>query len=606
MRDTSPTHPIIMRPSASCTDMPRTDSALPKPAIALPFRGSAVCASKRNSRHLALPFALVLVSSLHGCDGGPAENHAHEAPAHGHPHGPSSSEEEREGDMDEHEHEAIAITHFSDTLELFAEHPPAVQGEEVPLLAHLTFLTDFTPVRSGTVTLRLLDGDRVVAEGRVTEALRPGIFRPRIIAPAAGTYAATVAVENHPSDVEQLSGGSNTVAIIDGFEITVAPDHATLHQAEGAADDAPHQSPEAIPFLKEQQWQIPFATAFAEVATLTETVFLTAEVGAPPDALAEVGSVVTGRLLAPPGGLPRPGEPVRTGQLLGTVAPALCAPESVANAALAVVETQSRRARADAAYERAQRLLADQAIPVRVAQEAEAELHVAEAALRAARRRQAISSVATRGRGRGAFQIRSPIDGVLLEAGAVRGQSVEPGDTLWRVADLHTLWLKVAIPETIADRIHTGNPSDNAVAAFRTGRDTPWIPLDSAVQGRVLHLGRVVDRATRTVELLYALDAPPAMLRLGALIDVAVPTGAPVTGVRLPRSAVLAEDGRSLVYVQQHGEAFEERTVTIRARAAEQVIVEGLAEGERVVTEGGALIRLSSRSGGEAAQGHVH
>src|SRR5690606_10268742 len=93
-----------------------------------------------------------------------------------------------------------------------------------------------------------------------------------------------------------------------------------------------------------------------------------------------------GRLVPPPSGLPRPGQVVRRGELLATIAPAPASPEAGAQAGLAVAEAEARVANARAAAERADRLIADRAIPQRQVDEAHRELEVAERGIGAARR----------------------------------------------------------------------------------------------------------------------------------------------------------------------------------------------------------------------------
>jgi multidrug efflux pump subunit AcrA (membrane-fusion protein) len=70
---------------------------------------------------------------------------------------------------------------------------------------------------------------------------------------------------------------------------------------------------------------------------------------------------------------------------------------------------------------------------------------------------------------------------------------------------------------------------------------------------------------------------------------------------------VLEDDGRSVVYVQLQGEAFEERTVRVGAKAGAQIgIVSGIESGERVVSLVANVIRLASRAATAPGHGHVH
>lgn len=539
-------------------------------------------------------FGALLAGSavLAGCEGCHSHDHPHGDEAHEGAHAPHDDHGEAAHE-EEHGHGhgegAIGITRFTDKLELFAEHPPAVTGQELTFLAHLTILDGFKALENATVTLVLEGPTRV--EARVTEKLRSGIFQPTLTAPAPGTYRGSVVV-----------AGPEVEDTIDGFEIVVHPNADAAKQAS-AADETGGAEP--ISFLKEQQWQIPFATAFATQGSVVPTIEVAGEVTTPPSGQADVGAAIAGRVVAPTGGLPRPGQAVRRGELLATLAPAPAAPEAGARADLTVVEAETRVQAARAAVERAERLIADRAISQREVDEARRELRVAEEAVQAARRARDVFSGAASGRGGGTYRVTAPIDGVVVEVEATAGKSVTSGELLFRVVNLDELWIRARVPEQQAAMIR----SDQDAAFKLPGLDT-WLPLDVTGEdavASVVNVGRTVDRRSRTVDVIYALRAPDERLRVGAMLRVAVPAGEPWQGVVVPRGAVLDDDGRSVVYVQVEGEAFEERTAGVGPKAGARVgIASGVEDGERVVTLGANVIRLSSRAATAPAHGHVH
>jgi RND family efflux transporter MFP subunit len=536
---------------------------------------------------------LTATAFLAGCEGCHSHDHPHGDEAHEGAHAPHGEHgehgEEEHGHGHRHGEGAIGITKWTDKLELFAEHPPAVTGQELTFLAHLTILDGFKALENATVTL-VLDGPTRV-EARVTEMLRSGIFQPTLTAPAAGTYRGSLVVT-----------GSEVEDTIDGFEIVV---HSSAEEAQQAAAGNEGGAPEPINFLKEQQWQVPFATAFASSGSVVPTIEVAGEVTTPPSGQADVGAAIAGRVAAPQRGLPRPGQAVRRGELLATIAAAPAAPEAGARADLAVVEAEARVQAARAAVERAERLIADRAISQREVDEARRELGVAREAVQAARRARDVFSGAASGRGAGTYRVTAPIDGVVVEVEATAGKSVQVGDAMFRVVNLDELWLRARVPEQQAALIRSDQD-----AAFKLPGLDAWLPLDVTGEdavASVINVGRTVDRRSRTVDVIYALRAPDERLRVGAMLRVAVPAGQPWDGVVVPRGAVLDDDGRSVVYVQVEGEAFEERTVRVGPKAGGRVgITSGVNDGERVVTLGANVIRLSSRAATAPAHGHVH
>src|SRR5205814_4965809 len=75
----------------------------------------------------------------------------------------------------------------------------------------------------------------------------------------------------------------------------------------------------------------------------------------------------------------------------------------------------------------------------------------------------------------------------------------------------------------------------------------------------------------------------------------------------VPESAIIDDAGRPVVFVQRAGETFLRRPVKLGVRNSGLVqVIEGLNPGDRVVTKGAYLIRLSTMSSAVPAHGHVH
>lgn len=538
----------------------------------------------------------VSAALLGGCEGCHSHDHSDGQHEGGHAAEHKESHEEPhkghgEGDPGhEHAEGATFITKWTDKLELFAEHPPAVAGQELPFLAHLTVLDGFRALEKATITL-VLDGP-VRVEGRVTETLRSGVFQPKLKAPRAGTYKCRLEVT-----------GPDVQDVIEGFEIVV---HASAEAAQKAnAHDEGATGAPPISFSKEQQWKIPFGTAFATTDSVVPTIEVAGEVSTPPSGQADVGAAISGRLVAPQNGLPRPGQSVKRGELLATIAPAPSAPEDAARAELSVVEAKSRKQAAEAAVARAERLIKDAAISQREVDDAKREYAVAEEAIQAAERARAVFSGSASGTGAGSYRVTSPIDGVVVEVSVTTGKSVKGGDPLFRVVNVDELWIVARVPEQQAALIRADQDAGYQLPGLPT-----WIPLtitgEDAIAS-VINVGRTVDRRSRTVDVIYGLKKPDERLRVGALLRVAVPAGQPFSGVVVPRGAVLDDEGSSVVYVQVEGEAFDERSVRLGPSSGALVGIEsGVRPGERVVTLGANVVRLSARAGSAPSHGHVH
>ena len=173
---------------------------------------------------------------------------------------------------------------------------------------------------------------------------------------------------------------------------------------------------------------------------------------------------VAGRIVAPRGGIPFPGTEVTRNKLLATIAPTPSSPEAATRARLAVAEAEARASAAQKALERAERLIADEAISVRELESARREAAVAAEAVRAARSAAALYSGAAAAGGRGTWRVVAPISGVLDAVMASPGKTVAPGTPLFRIVDSSELWLVARVPEQEAARLR--------------------VDLDAAYQGR--------------------------------------------------------------------------------------------------------------------------
>jgi RND family efflux transporter MFP subunit len=478
------------------------------------------------------------------------------------------------------------MTLWGDSHELFAEYGAAVAGRKIKFLAHLTNLEKFDATQITELTLSLTGPETITASTKDT--LAPGIFIIEFTAKTVGTYSGEL----------RISG--DNPGTVDGITIEVFKTSHDAAHSVGADDDTG-----LVEFLKEQQWGVPFGTGVAQAGSLTASVEVAGRLETPPGGSAEVDAPITGRLVAPKDGLPRPGAKVTKGQVLAELMPAPSSPEAGTRASLAVAESGARVSAARAELERAERLIKDEAISQRDVDNARRELKVAEESVRAARRAADLYAGATGKRGRGGWKLTAPISGTLVSINAKPGSTVAPGDTLFEIVDVSELWVVARVPEQEAARLRRDRNASYQIAGLET-----WTEIDITgpeASASIVNVGQIVDPHSRTVDVLYALTKPDPRLRIGGLIQVSLPAGDDFEGIVLPRSALVNQEGRDMVYVQVDGEHFEERLVQVGPRSGSKIaIAGGLKDGERVVTKGAHLVRLADRAKSSVGHGHVH
>jgi membrane fusion protein, heavy metal efflux system len=462
-----------------------------------------------------------------------------------------------------------AVTLWTDSTELFMEHPALIVGAPDKFAVHLTDLTDFAPLRSGKVTLRFEPkdggGPLVVAQ----EAPRsPGIYGPSPEFTRPGVYDLTISVESpQVRDVIRVP------------DLRVYASTAEAPKEEGGADAG-------ISFLKEQQWKTPgFATAFATTGRVTESFSAPGQIVPAAGRMARLSAPVAGVVEA--SGVaqsPAPGQRVTRGQVLAVLTPAL------GEGGSAYVEARAELREAEDEHARAARLYAVEAVPQR-------RVHEAEIRLVAAREALAAFGGADAGRADGRIVIRAPLAGVVASRSLAPGSRVEAGAELFTVVDPSVVWLDVRVPASEAARV-----SPRSQASFR-------VPGSDEVRQarRTVSVGGVIDSVSRTVPVIYEVPNPHGTLKVGMNAQVAVGAGREVEGVVIPTSAILDEDGRPVAYMQLEGERFEKRELTLGGTNSERTLVlSGVKDGERVVTGAAYQVRLASLSTSVPAHGHEH
>jgi len=182
--------------------------------------------------------------------------------------------------------------------------------------------------------------------------------------------------------------------------------------------------------------------------------------------------------------------------------------------------------------------------------------------------------------------LKAPVDGVVLEKTAIQGMRFMPGEALYRIADLSMLWLIVEVFEQDLNLIRPGQDAQITVNAF-PGEE---------FHGKVAFIYPTLNAQTRTAQVRIELPNPQGRLRPAMYASVLLAAGsdrAPVLTV--PASAVLQSGVRQVVLVELGEGRYQPREVRIGRRGDEQVqVLEGLSDGERVVTSANFLIDAES------------
>lgn len=548
--------------------------------------------------------------------------------SHEHPHGDGHEADDAHAHEDGHAHddgpEPWRVTRWTPSSLLFVEFAALVRGQPARFLVHLTDRANGSAVTEATVRVSIGSSDAFVAN----TALRPGIFAVEGTPASAGDFAIAFTVERG-SGHERFDAGTFTVA------------------ADAASAVVPAESDESshVAFLLEQQWPISLRTTQVERRRLEAKLPVAGRVRAKHGAEAFVTPPVAGALVAVPGRpLPHLGDKVEQGEVLAYIRPpaplaarAQLAADRAALRQTAVeldmraAEWRLRRVEARAKHDQiavsrglAEKTLARVATlkPQGLSTDAEHEAAVgavatvtAEAAHLEALIRgldEALAGIeATRAELDTAQHERdaddlvpliSPITGEVVDAECIAGEQFEPGRTVFQILDSTAVWIEARVPEFDLTSLAVA-PSARVVLPGPKREEFDV----QAVGGFAVQVGAIVDPQTHTAPIVFELPNGAGTLKVGMAVDVLLGTDEVEQAIALPRTALVKEGERSIVYVQVGGEEFEKRVIETGITDGVDVEVRsGLAEGEMVVIHGARAVHAASFQPDAMGHGHAH
>jgi len=181
--------------------------------------------------------------------------------------------------------------------------------------------------------------------------------------------------------------------------------------------------------------------------------------------------------------------------------------------------------------------------------------------------------------------IAAPVSGVVLEKPSVEGMRFQPGDILYRIADLDTVWLIAEVFEQDLALVRPGQEAQLSVSAYP----------DRTFQGEVIFIYPGLSPETRTAKVRIELPNPDGLLKPAMFGTAHLAAGEQVPVLAVPDSAVIDSGTRRIALVALGEGRFEPRELRTGRRADGYLeVLEGLREGESVVTRANFLIDAES------------
>ena len=197
-----------------------------------------------------------------------------------------------------------------------------------------------------------------------------------------------------------------------------------------------------------------------------------------------------------------------------------------------------------------------------------------------------IKALAAGGEIRRTLTLRSPVSGVVLEKKAIAGMRFMPGEALYQIADVSSVWVLADLFERDIALVKPGQKVKVGINAFP----------DKEFTGTIAYIYPTLSAETRTVPVRIELANSGGLLKPGMYANVELGVGNNRTKVlTVAVSAVIDSGTRQVVLIEKGDGRFAPREVKLGQRSDDFVEVrEGLAEGERVVVSANFLLDAES------------
>lgn len=189
--------------------------------------------------------------------------------------------------------------------------------------------------------------------------------------------------------------------------------------------------------------------------------------------------------------------------------------------------------------------------------------------------------------------VRAQFGGAVMEKLVLPGAYIMPGDKLFNLADLASVWMYADVFE-------------KDIAAIQVGQDvtvttTAW-PGES-FPGRVSFINPILDDATRTMKVRIELPNPEGKLKpnLFATAGIIMPLSETLV---IPASSLIDTGKRKIVFVVQDEATFVKRDIVTGQESGGLIqVLSGLAAGDVVVTQSAFLIDSQTQLGAYGGHG---
>lgn len=282
------------------------------------------------------------------------------------------------------------------------------------------------------------------------------------------------------------------------------------------------------------------------------------------------------------------GDRVKKGQLLAAISS-----QALADQRTELLAAQKRLALARTTFEREKKLWEEKISAEQDYLQAKNAMQEAEIALSSAQQKLASLGAGTASGGKlTRYEIRSPIDGVVVEKHLALGEAVKDDASILVIADLSTVWAEMTVYAKDLNSVKVGQKATVKATAF-----------ESQSTGTVSYVGALVGAQTRTAKARVVLPNPEGAWRPGLPVNVELVAGEVEVPVAVSTEAIQSVRDWTVVFGRYGGD-FEARPLDLgRSDGKFTEVIAGLDAGEQYAAKNSFLIKADL---GKSGASHDH
>ncbi|MCS3801147.1 efflux RND transporter periplasmic adaptor subunit [Niastella sp. OAS944] len=179
------------------------------------------------------------------------------------------------------------------------------------------------------------------------------------------------------------------------------------------------------------------------------------------------------------------------------------------------------------------------------------------------------------------YELKAPLTGYVIERNITGNSEVrqDNNNSLFTVADLSTVWAIANVYEADINRIHLG---DTVRVTTLANPNTPFF-------GTIDKIYNVLDPANRTMKVRISMPNPNNELMPEMFVTVKVFGKSADNMLTIPSQAIVLDNSKNYVVVKD-AKGLHIKEVQLIKRVDDKAYVQGLLEGEQVVTNSQVFI----------------